>query len=333
MGTAIPKVSVIIPVYNCEKYIGPAIDSVLAQTYKDFELIVVNDGSTDGTPQVLDRYEGQIVRIDQENKNVAEARNTGVRAARGKYLAFLDSDDLWHPEKLGKQVPLLDSDSSVGYVYTNVEFLFGDTRCLGEGFLMNPPHRGEVVNELLPNNFVCVSSVMMRAVLFDDEVELFRSKFILSEDYDVHLRMSVKCKFDYNEEKLVKYRIHPINASRNRALMLERAVGIVEDFILKHPEVGEKYPCLFKKALLDWKILLGYEYLCTGRLREARRCYFEYCTGTPLDVRRWVLFFLTFLGTLPFKVLGIYGKESFMSEEAVEKYMESKKNAHSVADR
>lgn len=324
MPEATPSVSVIIPVYNCEKYVGPAIDSVLAQTYRDFELIVVNDGSTDGTPEVLSKYAGKIVRIDQENKNVAEARNTGVRAARGKYLAFLDSDDLWRPEKLEKQVAILEKNPSVGYVYTNVEYLFRDERLLGDAFSMGAAHRGNVADKLIMGNFICVSSALMRADLFKDEAEFFRSQFILCEDYDVHLRMSVKCEFDYVDEKLVIYRVHPVNASRNRVLMWERAVGIVEDFIRKNPELGKQHPGLFKKALLSKKVILAYGYLAAGDVAAARKQYMEYCAGNPGDVKRLVLFFLTFLGKLPFKALGIYGKDLFMNEQDVEKYMESR---------
>ena len=105
-----PLVSIIIPAYNVEKYVQEAIDSALSQIYKDIEIIVVDDGSTDNTKKVLNPYikKGQIHYIYQENKGLSSARNTGIRAAKGGYIAFLDSDDLFLPEKMQRQVDFLE---------------------------------------------------------------------------------------------------------------------------------------------------------------------------------------------------------------------------------
>jgi len=112
-----PKVSIIIPVYNDESYVADAIESALAQTYSDVEVIVVDDGSTDSTSDILRRYEGKIVVVTQENQGAGGSRNTGIRASRGEYLSFLDSDDLFMPEKSGIQAELLDKHPDVGLVY------------------------------------------------------------------------------------------------------------------------------------------------------------------------------------------------------------------------
>ena len=105
-----PTVSVIIPTYNRRTYVQEAIDSVLAQTYPDYEIIVIDDGSTDGTDQVLHaRYGDRIRYVWQENQGESAARNRGIALARGEYIALLDSDDLWLPDKLAKQIPFLDS--------------------------------------------------------------------------------------------------------------------------------------------------------------------------------------------------------------------------------
>ena len=100
----LPLISCIVPVFNGEKYLAEALDSILAQTYPAFEIIVVDDGSTDGTPAVAARYGNQIRCVTQNNAGAPEARNLGVRTARGEFVAFLDSDDLWHPEKLQRQM-------------------------------------------------------------------------------------------------------------------------------------------------------------------------------------------------------------------------------------
>lgn len=112
-----PKVSIIIPVYNDEAYVADAIESALAQTYSDIEVIVVDDGSTDRTPDILKRYEGKITVVTQENQGAGGSRNTGISASRGEYLSFLDSDDLFMPEKSGIQAYLLDEHPEAGLVY------------------------------------------------------------------------------------------------------------------------------------------------------------------------------------------------------------------------
>ncbi len=109
-----PKVSVIIPTYNRAHFLCEALDSALSQTFKDFEIIIVDDGSTDNTKQVLEKYGSRIYYIYQENKGRAEARNTGIRRAKGEHIAFLDDDDIWLPNKLEKQVFFLDARPDIG---------------------------------------------------------------------------------------------------------------------------------------------------------------------------------------------------------------------------
>jgi len=113
-----PKISVIIPIYNAERYLSETIESVMAQTYSDWEIVAVDDGSTDKTPEILKDHEKKLSKklcvITQKNSGVSIARNTAIAAARGEYIAFLDHDDLWLPEKLEKQVKLLDSNKKLG---------------------------------------------------------------------------------------------------------------------------------------------------------------------------------------------------------------------------
>lgn len=124
------KVSVVLPTYNCGTYVGVAVESVLQQTYSNYELIIVNDGSTDETDQALAPYlcnNGHIRYIKQGNKGHAGARNTGIRAATGDVIAFIDSDDKWLPEKLGEQVQAMEEDPEVGLVHCNV-YGFGENQ-------------------------------------------------------------------------------------------------------------------------------------------------------------------------------------------------------------
>ena len=116
-----PLISCIIPVYNAEKYLGEAIESVLQQTYRPTEVIVVDDGSTDGTPSVVAQYENRVRSARQENAGPAAARNHGVRIAQGEFIAFLDADDLWHKDKLTRQIARFQERPELGLCFTHVQ--------------------------------------------------------------------------------------------------------------------------------------------------------------------------------------------------------------------
>src|SRR3989441_12309052 len=136
-GVEPPYVSVVIPVYNGERYLADAIQSVRDQTYQNFEVIVVDDGSTDGSAEVAQSFGEAIRYVHQANGGVCKARNTGMAVARGGYLAFLDQDDLWLPDKLATQVAYLDSHPEVGAVYCQCQVM-GNTELRSDPFYAEP---------------------------------------------------------------------------------------------------------------------------------------------------------------------------------------------------
>ncbi len=141
MGSNTPKISVIMPAYNTARLIAASLDSVLQQSFQDFEVLVVNDGSPDAAAleEVLAPYLERIVYIKQENKRAAGARNTAIRQARGEFLAFLDSDDTWLPDHLGSQMKLFTEDPTLGLVYSNC-FAFADPTQTDEFMDRCPSH-------------------------------------------------------------------------------------------------------------------------------------------------------------------------------------------------
>ncbi|MGB5747146.1 MAG: glycosyltransferase [Desulfobacterales bacterium] len=182
-----PEVSVIIPTYNRAWVLREAIDSVLAQDFKDFELIVVDDGSTDNTRQILDPYDQGLIVLRQSNKGVSAARNRGVAAARGRLVAFLDSDDLWLPRKLSSQVDFFNSNPAA--LINQTEEIW-----MRNGVRVNPKNRhhkfsGMIFEQSLALCLVSPSAVMMKRSLFD-EVGLFDENLPACEDYDLWLRIS-----------------------------------------------------------------------------------------------------------------------------------------------
>src|SRR4030095_5688610 len=114
-----PHVSVIIPTYNSVEYLSETIESVLSQTFRDFQGVVIDDGSTDGTVKLLSSYREKIVVLTQQNKGIPAARNAGIKACSGELIAFLDHDDLWNPEKLQRQVDVFGCHPAIGICFTN----------------------------------------------------------------------------------------------------------------------------------------------------------------------------------------------------------------------
>jgi len=187
VGSKTPEVSIILPTYNRGWIIEEAIDSVLAQDFKDFELIVVDDGSTDDTGQILDSYDQDLIVLRQSNKGVSAARNRGIAAAKGRLIAFLDSDDLWLPRKLSSQVDFLNSNPVA--VINQTEEIW-----IRNGVRVNPKTRhhkfaGMIFERSLALCLVSPSAAMMKRSLFD-EVGLFDEDLPACEDYDLWLRIS-----------------------------------------------------------------------------------------------------------------------------------------------
>ncbi len=193
------KVTIIIPTYNRASFLEKAIESVLNQTFTDFELIVVDDGSTDKTAETVNSYEG-VNYIFQENKGVSAARNTGIRAGKGEFIAFLDSDDSWKPEKLEKQLQFHNQNPD--YLISQTEEIW-----IRNGKWANPKkiHRkyhGWIFEKCLPLCIVSPSAVMMKRGLFD-KVGLFDESLPACEDYDLWLRISAFYPVALIEEKLI----------------------------------------------------------------------------------------------------------------------------------
>ena len=205
-----PQVSVIIPTYNRAHRLESAIRSVLTQTFQDFEIIVVDDASTDNTPETVAAFnDGRIKFIRHGmNKGGSVARNTGILNSTGDYIAFLDDDDEWLPAKLSKQIQvLLSSPPEVGCVYTG--YLDVD-RSTGRILAVHIPRkRGNLAKSLMAENCVgSASAAVLKRTCFK-KVGLFDEDLPCSQDYDLWIRISKEFLFEYVPEPLFKYSIHP----------------------------------------------------------------------------------------------------------------------------
>ena len=212
-----PLVSVVIPAYNATAFLGETLDSVLAQSYTNLEIIVVDDGSTDTTPQLLDSYGDRIRVLRQANAGQAAARNYGAREAHGELLAFLDSDDLWDPDKIARQVALLARFPTALAVYCDHRTIDAQGQPIASSAaLVYPRPSGDILRALLLGPCIITPGlVLLRRRAFDttsgfDETPLMRGH----EDYALWLRLATQGSFVYSPDTLVSYRRHNQQATK-----------------------------------------------------------------------------------------------------------------------
>jgi glycosyltransferase involved in cell wall biosynthesis len=226
----VPAVSVIMPSYRAARYIAAALDSVFAQTFKDYEVIVVNDGSpdTDELERVLKPYLDRIIYLKQENRGVSAARNAAIRISGAPFIAQLDPDDLWEPEYLAVQMKTIEDDPSIDVLYPNA-LVFGDMPEAGREFMEVAPSEGEVTFESLVMQqctvMTCVTArreMVLRAGMYDESLNC-------SEDFDLWLRI-IKAggRIHYHRRVLVRYRRHRGSLSSDPLWVCENALRVLD---------------------------------------------------------------------------------------------------------
>jgi glycosyltransferase involved in cell wall biosynthesis len=224
-------VSVIIPAYRAAKFISQAIQSVKVQTFVDHETIVINDGSpdTDELEQKLETCGAPLVYLKQENSGPSGARNAGLRAARGEFVAFLDADDYWRPDFLREQVSFMRANPDVDLVYSDA-LIVGDTRLAGRRFMEVVPSNGRVTfRSLLEERCTIVlSSVLARRATIID-AGMFDEAFRLSEDYDLWLRMAkAGASMAYQKKVLLCRRYHSEGLTADAPRLFRSALEVLD---------------------------------------------------------------------------------------------------------
>jgi glycosyltransferase involved in cell wall biosynthesis len=217
-----PKISVIIPAYNAERTILETIQSVRQQTFQDFELIIIDDGSKDRTLELLQTIKDDRLKIfSYENGGVAAARNRGIFNANGDYIAFLDADDLWTPDKLESQLAALQQHPEAGVAYSwTYYFMDGQERTLHPGKQLF--YQGNVYAQLLVNNFLASGSNPMICRKVIESVGQFDSACTPCEDWDFYLRLAARCFFVVVPKHQILYR-QSSNSGSSKVKAVERA--------------------------------------------------------------------------------------------------------------
>jgi glycosyltransferase involved in cell wall biosynthesis len=288
-----PRVSVIIPTFQSVRFVQETIDSVLAQTYKGYEVIVVDGRSTDGTREVLYSYGNLIKVINQNDKGISNAKNIGVLASKGEYIAFVDSDDVWLPDKLEVQAKFLESKPDiVGLIYSDALYFADEKnsesriRC----FQMQNAHRGRVIEYLLRRNFIPASTVMVRKSCFE-KIGLFDESLSISEDLDMWIRIAEYFEIDYQDLILAKIRSHPGSVTHDLERHFQSLITLqnkIMPYLLKIFKSKSFYRRYYR-PYLDF----GISYLLTSRTKNAKQKFGLYIKLYPYGISAYFLLLLT----------------------------------------
>ena len=264
-------VSVIIPVYNRAGTIESAVDSVLSQTYRPLEIIVVDDGSTDGTVDVLARYGEKIRLIRQDNQGPSGARNTGIKAATGEIISFLDSDDSWLPKKTERQVKLLQRASSfgVGCCVCNAQMIHSDGRSVSSFAMADlKPARAEGIwsnpAEMLLTRFLFFNQVVAVRREMLERAGLFRQDLRIMEDYDLALRLSLSGPWAFINDPLVRWNGGANNSLSRNISELDTCLRAYD--ILLNLSRSSRWGRLMPRALLRRRLRFLSRYIWAKRL-------------------------------------------------------------------
>jgi glycosyltransferase involved in cell wall biosynthesis len=289
-----PEVSVIIPTYNSAQFLDEALQSVFDQTFKDFEVIVIDDGSTDQTKQVLEKYGDRIRYIFQENGGPAKARNRGIKESSGKYVAFLDADDVWLPLKLEKQVNTFRHHPELAMVFTehssfNEKGVF-QTSLGKKKKLLN----GDIARNIFLHSGVATPTVMVRKEVFS-KIGLFEEELQMAEDDNMWIRIAANFKVELIDESLVKRRVHPQSMTIDQRKLFESVKKNINFLDCRYSGVKERIqkaiPLKFSQVEFDQ----GYYYFERGDVASARKAFAKAIRYHMFNWKSYLYFFSCFL--------------------------------------
>ena len=272
-----PLVSVIMNGYNCEKYLKQAIDSIFAQTYQNFEIIFWDNASTDGTQSIAMSY-GPKLRyfLSETNTTLGAARNGALEQAQGEFIAFLDTDDYWLPEKLVLQVAILQNSREVDFIYSNCYILDHETGQQSK-WLKRPQPAGNVFGRFLQHYPVNLQTVLLRRSALVGLHHLFDVQLTLSEEFDLFMRLLYRSNAYYLDAPTVVYRIHP-NMSSIRQIErypLECQL-ILNKLLALDAGIAQVYPreiAIFKAKIAFWQARADMSYRSPAAARCALKPY------------------------------------------------------------
>ncbi len=292
-----PKVSVVITAYNAELFIAETLDSVLAQTYRDYEIVVVDGGSTDNTVAVVARYPPPVRLIAGQRLSKAAGRNVGIRAAQGEYIALVDADDLWLPNKLQSQMDLFGEKPELKWVYSDCYMFDGWTGSnIGTWSKSCRLHAGNILELLFQNNFIASPTPVFQRCVFD-EVGYFDETLQRHqpEDADLWLRSAAKFPIGLVFKPLARFRRHPnsLTMREDPQQALQGVISVLELAVAREPiRLGPWRGRVFAKRY----VALGKGYMGMGQTRAARAMFTTAMRYYPPTPTAYVFWLSTWLG-------------------------------------
>ena len=289
-----PQVSVIMPVYNAERYIEETLEGVFAQTFQDFELIVVNDGSTDGTEQRLAKYRDRITYLVQERRGPSAARNRALQIVRGSLIAFLDADDLWLPTKLEKQVAFAQSHPEYGIITTDTLWFDENGVTRPSAKSLYPIKNGYVLKELLFDNWIGASAAMVRRECFDWGITYDEEPGVFGEDWLVWMQIAAHYPVYFIDEVLAKHRVHRHSFShQNAEAQFRNLFRNLEKLQKTIPQLAAR-PELVRAAAFRIAWRRGWYDLRRLEIRSARDKFWRALGYKPFRPKVWALLAATY---------------------------------------
>jgi glycosyltransferase involved in cell wall biosynthesis len=283
------RVSVVLPIFNGERYLAQAIESVLAQTYSNYEILAVNDGSKDSSGEIAQAYlhTNKIRYLEQVNAGVANARNTAIANASGEFIAFLDQDDLWAPDKLANQVAYLASNPDVALVHCRVACIdHSGARISCAGLVHVGETSGYCAEQLLTGNHIAVLTVVVRRCCLE-QVGFLNQHYAPSDDWDLWLRIALRYPLGFLDAELAKYRVHDSNESKNILRMRLAEIRVMESFRSTHPSQVRR----MRKKPVDRTMIFLYEEAARLLARNGRAAESSTLLNKSARIKRWALWY------------------------------------------
>lgn len=289
-------VSINLCCYNSEKYLIETLDSVINQIYTDWELVIINDGSTDSTEAIVKDYIDRgfpILYYSQKNHGLGYSRNVALEHSSGKYIAFLDHDDVWLPNKLEKQMAIFENNVNIDFIYTN--YYIAKNRKLTIKYKKEQP-KGSVFERFLSDYPVHVSTTVVRKSSIDNLHSLFNPDLNMTEDYDFFMRILYKGLAEYIGEPLATYRHHPDMSSVMQEIkLIKETIFVIETFSSLSPDFEKTYyeilVRLKKRSIVALSFKISKDTLLTGDKVVARSIIRPY---KWYNIRTFVLFCITY---------------------------------------
>ncbi len=301
-----PRVSILLTCYNHVKYIPVALESIRSQTFTDYEVIALDDGSTDGTREWLAQQTGIKVVFNEENLGTYGTLNKGLDLATGEFIAVFNDDDVWMPTKLERQVAILDANPKVGLVHTEGEFIDGEGKIFeGEplGFKFPRFETGDILLDLVYENKIIASAALFRRSIVD-EIGGFNEHYFGSGDWEMWFRIAELYHVGCVNEKLSQYRVHGANASHKLEKIWRDDARLRDWMIPRLEDLGDRFPKdKTQAAIAHCWAALGTVRMLNGDTKASREAYKASMHIMPGRIKNYLRYAATFLGPKVFRKL------------------------------